>query len=517
MSKKRQVVFLMTDTTRKDMVGCYGNKQMLTPNLDLLASEGIRYENAYSCQPVCGPARSAIFTGTFPHSNGMVTNGVPLGDNVKTIGQRLSDNGIRCGYIGKWHLDGGDYFGLGKCPEGWEKEYWYDMKTYLEELTEDERVRSRQSQECFREDFSENFTYAHRCSDRAIRFLEQYKDEEFFLTVSYDEPHGPSLCPAPFNKMYEGFRFEDSPVFEDDLKDKPMLQRLWAGSKLEAPVEEINCATDFLSLFLGCNSFVDYEIGRVLESINEKVPEALVIFTSDHGDMLGAHRLFSKNASPYKEVANIPLIIRGGEKGKVVNAPASHIDLAPTIMDYFGLPIPKLLEGKSMLPQIYNTSEVINEVVYTEFTRYEIDHDGFGGLQMMRAVTSEKYKLVINLLDKDEFYDLEKDPHELKNLIDDLEYYDIIKHFHSLLINHMNETRDMYRGYQWSMRPWNKDYIPKWDNEGFTRQRENEEYEPRQLDYDTGLPMTSAVRSKYLYELEEENENGTKEERSENQ
>ena len=77
-----------------------------------------RYENAYTCQPVCGPARSAIFTGTFPHSNGMVTNGVPLGANVKTIGQRLTDNGIKCGYIGKWHLDGGDYFGLGCCPEG---------------------------------------------------------------------------------------------------------------------------------------------------------------------------------------------------------------------------------------------------------------------------------------------------------------------------------------------------------------------------------------------------------------
>ena len=73
---KKQIILLMTDTTRKDMVGCYGNKKMITPNLDALAQEGIRYENAYTCQPVCGPARSAIFTGTFPHTNGMVTNGV---------------------------------------------------------------------------------------------------------------------------------------------------------------------------------------------------------------------------------------------------------------------------------------------------------------------------------------------------------------------------------------------------------------------------------------------------------
>ena len=80
---KRQVILIMTDTTRKDMLGCYGNEVMKTPNLDRLAERGIRYENAYTCQPVCGPARSAIFTGTFPHTNGMVTNSIAMGDNVK--------------------------------------------------------------------------------------------------------------------------------------------------------------------------------------------------------------------------------------------------------------------------------------------------------------------------------------------------------------------------------------------------------------------------------------------------
>ena len=91
-------------------------------------------------------------------------------------------------------------------------------------------------------------------------------------------------------------------------------------------------------------------------------------------------------------------------KGKVITTPASHIDIAPTVMDYFGLHIPKLLEGKSMLPQIYDTTIKINSEVYTEFTRYEIDHDGFGGLQIMRGVISENYKLAINLLDRDEFF-----------------------------------------------------------------------------------------------------------------
>ena len=226
---KKQVILIMTDTTRKDMLGCYGNDKMITPNLDRLAMEGIRYENAYTCQPVCGPARSAIFTGTFPHTNGVVTNCMPMGENVKTIGQRLTDNGFHCGYIGKWHLDGYDYFGNGICPEGWDEKYWYDMRRYLDELSEADRMRSRRSDTSFDNDLTEEFTYAHRCSLRAVNFIEEYKNEDFFLTVSYDEPHGPYICPPPYNTMYEDFCFDDNPNYEDDLSQKPLMQRLWAG------------------------------------------------------------------------------------------------------------------------------------------------------------------------------------------------------------------------------------------------------------------------------------------------
>ncbi len=493
---KRQVVLIMTDTTRKDMLGCYGNSKMITPNLDKLASEGIRYENAYTCQPVCGPARSALFTGTFPHTNGMVTNSIALGDNIKTIGQRLTDNGIHSAYIGKWHLDGSDYFGLGKAADGYDPEYWYDMKNYLEELSDEDRIRSRNPDTAFAEDMTEDFTYGHRCSNRALKFLDNNHDKDFFLTVSYDEPHGPCLCPAPFNTMYKDFKWDDNPGFVDDLSKKPLLQRLWSGKMINQSMSEINKSSKMLSLFLACNSFVDYEIGRVIDKINEVAPDALVIFTSDHGDMLGSHRLQSKNATAYKEAANIPFIIRGGEKGKVITEPASHIDIVPTVMDYMGLPLPKVLEGKSILPQIKDVSVKINDTVYTEFTRYEVDHDGFGGLQMLRAATTEKFKLVVNLLDTDEFYDLVNDPYEVNNLINDENYVTERNELHDRLIEHMNQTRDLYRGYQWLVRPWRTDKQITWENDGYTRQRENEEYEPRQMDYDTGLPMEFATRKK---------------------
>lgn len=495
----KQVILLMTDTTRKDMLGCYGNKAMQTPCLDALAQKSLRYENAYTCQPVCGPARSALFTGLFPHSNGMVTNSIAMGDNVKTVGQRLADHNIHCGYIGKWHLDGSDYFGNGVCPEGWDADYWYDMRRYLDELTDDEKRRSRLAKTAYDPDMTAEFTYAHRCSDRAVSFLEANQNSDFFLTVSYDEPHGPCLCPAPYNTMYRGVAMPESENYGDDLSKKPLMQQLWAGAALHASPESLHAPSDSLALFLGCNSFVDMEIGRVLDKINEVAPDAMVIFTSDHGDMLGNHRLQMKNAVAYKEIANIPLLIRGGAVG-VVTAPASHIDITPTILEAMGVPVPKLLEGKSMLPQLENPQVAINDYVFTEFTRYEVDHDGFGGLQPMRAVTDGRYKLVLHLCDTDEFYDMQTDAAEVHNLIDDAQTAAQRDRLHDALLAQMNDTRDLYRGYQWAARAWRSAKVPAWENDGYTRQRENEEYEPRQLDYDTGLPMTEAVRSKRRYD-----------------
>lgn len=224
--------------------------------------------------------------------------------------------------------------------------------------------------------------------------------------------------------------------------------------------------------------------------------DALIIYTSDHGDMLGEHKLFSKNAACYEGVTHIPLIIKGGEKGKTVSGLASHIDLAPTLLDYFGMPVSPQMEGKSMLDQIYDTSIELNDAVFTEYTRYQVSHDGFGGLQLMRAIITKRYKLCIHLCDMDELYDLEKDPHELKNLILEPSYRETRNALHDRLLAHMNDSRDPMRGYQWEVRPWREDRTARWENDGMTRQRKNDEDEPLERDYDTGLFPTEFVRAK---------------------
>ncbi len=492
-----KVVVIMTDTQRKDMLGCYGNPDMKTPNLDRLASGGMRFERAYTCQPVCGPARSAIFTGTFPHSNGSWTNSYAMGDNVKTIGQRLTDHGIHTAYIGKWHLDGSDYFGNGICPDGWDADYWYDMRRYLEEMDDDFRMKSRKTATMQQEHIREEDTYGHRVSDRAIHFLQYHGEESFFLAVSYDEPHGPYLCPEPYASLYQGYHFPKSRNVWDTLEDKPDYQRVWGAGQLQQDRDALQIEAPY---YLGCNAYVDYEIGRVLDSIQAYAPDALVIYTSDHGDFLCSHALNNKGPAFYDEIANIPFIAACPgviPAHSVSNAPTSHIDIVPTILDFMGLEIPKLLEGRSMLPALQDPKATVNDKVFCEFGRYEVDHDGFGGFQPMRSVFDGRYKLSIHLLSTDELYDIQEDPDEMVNLIHSEAHMEVRNRLHDAILTWQNETRDPFRGYYWERRPWRTDARPAtWEYTRYTRQRENEEYEPRQLDYATGLPMEKATRIK---------------------
>lgn len=487
---KKQVILLMVDTQRQDMLSCYDKHSAKTHALDNLAEEGTLYTNGFTCQPVCGPARSALFTGLYPHSNGMIANCMQLGKNIKNAAEWLAPHGIDCAYIGKWHLDGGDYFGYGKCPDGYNSEYWYDMRNFLDELTPKERILSRKNMGLRNDDPSEESTFAHRCSNRAIDYLEKYKDKDFFLTLSLDEPHDPSICPRRFFKELDKqkFKFHRTPNVKAKLKGKPDYQKVWAKKFKSLPFYAMRMGSK--SMF-ACNLFCDYELGRVLDKIKELQLDPMIIYTSDHGDMFLSHNIMGKGCVMYNEIVKIPFIIKGGGFNKSINStPVSHIDMLPTIMEYFNVKVPSMLQGQPL----QKVSKNVERDILIEFTRYETDHDGFMGYQPVRCLTNGKYKLVINLLCGDEFYDLEKDPYEKNNLILSKEYSHIRDAFHDRLIKQMDETRDVYRGYYWLCRPWRKGVKASFDNSGMTRQLQEDDF--TQLDYNTGMPMKSSTRKK---------------------
>lgn len=492
--ERRKVLFIMTDSQRADWVSCYGNPDMATPNLDQLAEEGIRFDHAYTTQPLCQPARAGLFLGCYPHSCASWTNSMGVSDNVQSIGKRLMDQGIHTAYIGKWHLDGSDYFGKGVCPEGWDPAYWYDMRNYLYELTPEERVFSRDSDNTARGLVKEEFTYAHKVADRAIDFLKNYNEDDFFLVASLDEPHEPFLCPIEYYDKFKDYKLPRPKNYDDTLEDKPEHQKIWASRARQRTMDPSFRVGP--TEFLACNAYADYEIGRILEAARTYAPDAVIIYTSDHGDMMYAHSLTGKGPAAYEENIRIPLIIKGFGH-RVDTNPVSHLNLAPAIMEMMGFEIPKALEGKSLLPELEDENVRVNEAIFTEYSRYEVDHDAFGGFQPLRCVFDGRYKLVVNLLSSDEFYDLETDPDEMVNLIytEDPELQKIRNDLHMKLLDEMYRTRDPFRGYYWEDRPWHK-MERTWGSRGMTRQRENEEYEPRQLVYETGLVMDEAVRKK---------------------
>ena len=500
MKPKRQILFMMTDTTRHDMVGCYGNKAMKTPNLDELASQGVRFSRAYTTQPVCGPARSCIFTGLYPHGTGSFTNTVPLWQGVKTIGEYLQGAGIHTALIGKWHLDGGDYFGNGICPPGYDPAYWFDMRCYLEQMSEEDRRKSRKEATSLEGGgIPAEFTFGHQICDKAIDFVKKYKDEDFFLTISLDEPHGPYLCPEPYASMYKDYEMPITPAHRDDLSEKPEFEKLWGARRLHEDKQHLHLNP---SLFFGCNSFADSEMGRVMHLVQELCPDAMIVYTSDHGEALDAHSLDLKGPSVYEEIAHIPLIIRGGAcmqapAGAVYDSVASHVDLVPTFLDYYGIEIPPSLSGVSMRSIIeHPEGKPLHKYVMCEFHRYEIDHDGFGGLQFMRAAIGDRYKLAEFLTDSDELFDDQADPYEVHNFINDPSYAQVRDEMHEYLMQRMNDTRDPFRGYQWRCRPWNTKDKKDWECDGYTRQRPSGKGELVQLDYDTGMEITETVRYK---------------------
>ena len=492
--KPRQAIIILGESVRADMLNCYRHTGLRTPNLDRLASQGIKFEKAYNCQPVCAPARSAIWTGLFPHTNGVWANSMPLGDTEHTLGQLLHDRHVHCAFIGKWHLDGFDYFGSGRPAPGWDPEYWYDMRDYLMELSPEDRIRSRNMSTGNDPMWTADDCYGHRVTNRALDFLSKHKNEDYLLCVAYDEPHDPSLCPKEYSDSYKDFAFPSSPNVDDPLTDKPAEQRIWAGVRLNRDEPPIHAPQ-----FFGAHTFIDDEVGRIFAEVERSAPNALILYTADHGVFLESHRLTDKGPAMYNEITRIPFIVKWpgvAPANTVCHHPVSQIDVSGTIMDYFGFDVPRTMEGTTMLSTFKDPTVAPHTEIYIEWGRYEVDHDGFGAYQPIRCVFDGRYKLSIHLLTTDELYDLESDPAEIMNLIDSSEHAIKRNELHDKLLNWMNLTRDPFRGYYWGRREWRPDFPETWNNAGMTRQRENDGYLPRELDYDTGLTMKSATRPK---------------------
>ena len=357
------LLFLWTDQQRADTLACYGNAQVQAPHLNALAAQSAVFDRAYVAQPVCTPSRSTVMTGLWPHQSGCTGNNIALRPDTRCFPELLRDRAdYATGYIGKWHL-GDEVFAQHGFQEWAATEDGYD--TYFGS-TRDRTAHSAYHHWLLghghkpdkRGTFSRD--YAVRVpiefgkpafqAERACTFLDQHRREPFVLHINYLEPHTPYHSPLGALHPPEALPLDASFARDDDPEQIPLRYRLRQGS----PGDNEAKLRDIRTHYLGNVACVDRSIGRILARLEEHglADNTIIVFTSDHGDQLGAHRMVGKSVM-YEESVRIPCFIKvpRGRGHRVMN-PWSHIDMVPTLLDLMGQPVPGNLAGRSRAAEV---------------------------------------------------------------------------------------------------------------------------------------------------------------------
>jgi uncharacterized sulfatase len=381
------------------------------------------------------------------------------------LAELLAAHGYRAMHLGKWHLHGtlGDN---GTADGGFHPETWYDHTNFLSEVGHSGVNRFGGWNRGLHDI---EYCFAHRVADRAIDSLKAGKSdsEPLFLVVSFDEPHGPYICPPPFRGRSERTGHYVAPSFGAPMDNKPRLQReysAWLAQRRTAPQR----LPAYYNLYFDCNSFVDYEIGRVLDAVERYCDHnTVVIYTSDHGDHLGGFGLQPKGPTMYDRTIAVPLIIKApslARPGRREAGLVSSVDIWATILDLIGIESPVgrssarlRYTGQSLLPILKGAAGTTRDAVFCEWNRFGVSHSEDDGFYPIRCIRTADWKLSINLLDTDELYDLKNDPEEMTNLIAEPSLQGTRLALHDRLLRYMEETGDVMRGPAWTRRSWRPD------------------------------------------------------------
>ena len=452
-SSKPNLLFIMTDQQRWDTLGIAGNRILKTPNLDRLAKEGVFFENAVSSCPVCVPARMCILTGSATQTTGIRCNydkdrkgyaKIPTFDNI------LTERGVWTEYYGKWHspewraLDYKKLVGIGsqyhdylnkhvpvrEAKDGEQIDSLYSRRPYKPDpidmryglppgaLPTDKngkpfKVIQPDCLGCL--DIPEEHTPTAFCADGVIEALERLKDQRFSITCSIHHPHSPMTPSKPYYGMYPAADMPLPASIDDTMMNSPyaMAQKM-RNMITNRPKDMFRY---MISNYYGLVNEIDHHVGRILEKLKELGLEknTLVIFTSDHGEMLGAHNLREKNIF-YEESVRIPLLMRLPgviPGGTVVKEPVSHLDIFDTIMDYMKVSGTSS-QGRNLKPLIGGKNRSVFNYVVSE---WDVDN-----VPNFMVRTNDWKFLFCRTEDQnrlDALYDLKNDPHEMNNLIGD--------------------------------------------------------------------------------------------------
>lgn len=444
-AKPRGIIFIQSDQHRADCLGVAGNPLLRTPNLNRLANEGLRFERAYTATPVCVPARCSLMSGQWSFRHGVVANwdtevAKELPTDTPTWSQALADQGVRCEYVGRWHVN------RHSDPTDFGFHHYFSDAGYGEWRKEQGLPPTPKGNGFFGETDPHITPEQSKLGwlfDHAVERIHSLtqSDSPFVLRIDTLEPHLPNRLCEPYASMFDPKEIEPWGSFNDSFENKPHIQRqqlkTWGIEdwtwKEWAPI---------VARYFGEIELLDHQIGRVLNALEDNgvLDDVLVVYTSDHGDMCGAHRMIDKHYIMYDDVVRIPLLARwpkGIQTGSVSNDfVCATLDLPCTLTETLGVKTPETFQGHSLTPHFETPSTRLREDIFAAY------HGNQMGLYTQRMVSNAEWKFIWNATAEDELYHLTEDPHELVNKINDATSREPLGHLRQRLIEWMEETGD---------------------------------------------------------------------------
>jgi len=449
MKKKPNLIFIFADQMRAHVLSCYGNTNIQTPNFDAMAKAGVQFKNSISTWPVCTPFRGMLLSGLYPMRNGAITNDTSLNDDFPSIAHVYKENGYETGYIGKWHLEsnrdpfvpqdrrqGFDYWAVNNCTHN------YIDHFYCTDTPEEIHFKGYDSV---------------IQTDLAIDYIKNNKENPFCLFLSWGPPHDPYLkVPQEYKDRVnvDKINFRDN-VNERELVDEllsvdnPPDNILEARERRRSVLEDDNrLKNEILHGYYAHTLALDDCIGKIRTEIKNAgiAEDTILVFTSDHGDMLGSHRMSLKQC-PLEESINVPFLMeypRKIAKESVTDELISPIDIMPTLISLSDLDCPSV-DGKDISKAaLGEKADFQDAVLIMKMT------GGTGGgpyianaMTAWRGVRTKQYTYA-NRLNKGPWmlYDNLKDPYQMNNLIENPDYNNLSKQLEKRMRELMEEAGD---------------------------------------------------------------------------
>jgi arylsulfatase A-like enzyme len=420
----RTIVLVSLDTVRADHLGCYGNARVRTPALDALAADGVRFDQAMTAAPTTLASHLSIFTGTYPHTHGAARNGFTVAPENVTLAELLRDAGWRtAAFLGSFALD--RRFGI---DQGFEH---YDQRFDVGVDGTHEQAQRR----------------AGAVTDAALAWLDRERPGDSFLFVHYFDAHAPYEPPAPFDALYARPGGPQRSTLADVDVAVRAQQRRATGRELGAEAvirgglsrEHVERADgvaepadlDLAALYAGEVSYVDRELGRLLEGLRARgrLEKALVVVLADHGETFAEHGdVWNHGLWVYETTVRVPLLVRTYGEGqhalapRVVTEPVSTIDVLPSVCALLGVEPPRAVEGVSLVPWMRGEERAGTESargpIYCEATQPpSVEGGAWANDRKPKCVRSGTCKLVhAPYLELTQLFDLAADPGERSNL-----------------------------------------------------------------------------------------------------